>query len=44
MHYGDVNGKEVQKGEDIGTCVADVFCTVETNTTLQSNCNPIKIN
>ena len=32
MHCGDLNGKEVQKAEDICTCVADSFrCTGETN-------------
>jgi len=32
MHCGDLNGKEVQKGEDICICVADSFhCTIETN-------------
>ena len=31
MHYGDLNGKEVQKGEDICICVANSFrCTIET--------------
>ena len=45
MYWGDLNGKEVQKGDDIRTCMADSFCcTVETNTTLQSNYTPIKIN
>ena len=45
MHCGDLNGNEVQKGGDICTCMADSFCcTVETNTTLQSNYPPIKIN
>ena len=35
MHCGDRNGKEVPKGEDICTCVADSFFSpVETNTTL----------
>ena len=30
--------KEIQKGEDICTCLADsFFCTEETNTTLYSN-------
>ena len=31
MLCGDLNGKEVQKGGDVYTCVVD---TVETNTTL----------
>ena len=32
---GDLNGKEVQKGEDICIYVADsLCCTVEANTTL----------
>ena len=35
MHCGDLNGKEVQMGEDVYICMADSFCcTVETNTTL----------
>ena len=45
MHCGDLNGNKVQKGGDICICMADSFCcTVETNTTLQSNYTPIKIN
>ena len=45
MHCGDLNGNEVQKGGDICICMADSFCcTGETNTTLQSNYPPIKIN
>ena len=35
MHCGDLNGKEVQKGEDICTCMADSFFSPEeTKTTL----------
>ena len=35
MHCGDLNGREVQKGEDIYMCMADIFCcAVEANTTL----------
>ena len=29
MHYGDFNGKEVQKGGDICICMADSFCWTE---------------
>lgn len=30
MHWGDWNGREVQKGEDICICMGDSFCcTVE---------------
>ena len=32
---GDLNGKEIQKREDILICLIDsLFCTAETNTTL----------
>ena len=32
---GDLNGKEIQKGGDICTCITDpLCCTIETNTTL----------
>ena len=32
MHCGDLNGKEVQKGEDVYICIADLLCCkVETN-------------
>ena len=35
MHCGNLNGREVQKGGDICTCMADSFCcAVEANTTL----------
>ena len=35
---GDPHGKEIQKRGDICTVMADSFCcTVETNTTLESN-------
>ena len=45
MHCGDLKGKEIRKGRDICMCVADSFCcTVETNTTLESNYTPIDIN
>ena len=45
MHCNDLKGKEAQKGEDICVCLADSFCCmVETNTTLQNNYTPIKIN
>ena len=45
MLCSDLNGKEIRKGGDICTCIADSFCgTVEANTTLSSNCTPIKIN
>ena len=44
MLCGDLNGKEVQKGVDICICMADSFCcTVESNTTLYSNCTPLKL-
>lgn len=44
MYSGAMNGKEVQKGGDLWTCMADEFCcTVETNRTLESNYTPIKI-
>ena len=36
--------KEVQNEGDTCTCMADTFfCTAETNTTLHSNCTPIKL-
>lgn len=45
MHGSDLNRKEVQKGGDVGLRVADsLYCEVETNTTLSSNCTPVKIN
>ena len=45
MHCGNLNGREVQKGEDICMCMANSFCcAVEANTTLESNHTPIKIN
>ena len=35
MHCGDLNGKEVQREEDMCICMADSFCwTAETNMTL----------
>ena len=35
MHYGDLNGKKVQKGGYKCMCMADSFCcTVEINITL----------
>ena len=38
---GDLNGREIQKRG--GICIADLLCcTVETNTTLQSNYTPIR--
>ena len=41
----DLNGKEIQERGDICIHIADSFCcTVETNTILQSNYTPIKIN
>ena len=44
MLCGNLNGKEVQKRGDICICIADsLCCTVETNTTLQSNYTPIKV-
>ena len=44
MLCGDVNGKEIKKRGDICVCIADsLCCTVETNTTMQSNYPPIKI-
>ena len=43
MHCGDLNGKEVQTGEDLCICMADSFCcAVETNTTLLCY-TPLKI-
>ena len=43
--HGDLNGKEIQNRADICICMADSFCcTAETNTTLQSNYTPVKIN
>ena len=45
MLCGDLNGKEIQKRGDMYTRIADsLCCTVETNTTLQSNYTPIKTN
>ena len=45
MFRGDLDGKEAQKGVDVCICVADSFCCIaESNTTLQSNCTPLKIN
>ena len=33
MHWGDLSGKEVQKGEDLCICMGDSFYyTVESNT------------
>ena len=35
MLCGDLDRKEIQKGEDIGMCIADsLCCSVETNATL----------
>ena len=35
MDWGDLNGKEIQKGGDICIYMTDsLFCTVETNTGL----------
>ena len=35
LPYGNLNGREVQKGGDIRTSMADSFCcAVEANTTL----------
>ena len=43
MLCGDLNGKEIQNRGDICVCIAEsLCCTVETNTTLQSNYTPIK--
>ena len=43
MHCGDLNEKEIQKGEDIRTRMADSFwCTVETNIALQSNYTSVR--
>ena len=43
MFCGDLNGKEIQKKGDIFKHIADsLCCTEETNTTLYSNCTPIK--
>ena len=39
------SGREVQEGGDIYIHIADsLFCTAETNTTLESNYSPIKTN
>ena len=44
MHCGDLNGKEVQTGEDLCICMADSFCcAVETDTTLLNIYTPLKI-
>ena len=44
MHWGDLNGKEVQTGEDLCVHVADSFCyAVESDTTLSSNYTPQKL-
>ena len=43
-HRGDLDGKEVQKGAGIGTCMADSRgCTVGANAALESNCTPIEL-
>ena len=45
LHHGVLNGREIQKRGDICICMAHSFCcTVETNTTLQSNYTLIKNN
>ena len=44
MYCDDMNGKEVQKGGIYAYICLIHFTTVETNTTLQSNYSPIKIN
>ena len=45
MHCGDLNGKEVQKGGSVCICMADSFCwRTDTNTTLENNCTPVKLN
>ena len=45
MLSGDLNGKEIQKRGNICIHIADsLCCTAETNTTLQSNYTPLKIN
>ena len=45
MLFGDLNGKEIQKREDVCVRIADSLCsTIDTNITLQSNYAPIKIN
>ena len=42
--YGDLNVKEIQKG-DLCICIADSHCcTAEINTTLYGNSTPVKIN
>ena len=42
---GDLNGKEIQRREDICICIADSLCCIaETNITLESNYAPIKTN
>ena len=43
MHCGDLDGKEIQKGDKYIRMADSFCCTVETNTTLQSNYSPIKI-
>ena len=44
MLCSDPNGKEVQRRGGICICMNDTFCcTVETNTKLESNYTPIKI-
>ena len=44
MLCGDLNGKEIPERGNICIPIADsLCCTVETNTTLYSNYNPIKI-
>ena len=44
MYSDDMNGKEVQKGGIYAYICLIHFTTVETNTTLQSNYSPVKIN
>ena len=44
MFCGDPSGKEIQKRGNVCTYIADSLCYIaETNTTLQSNYTPIKI-
>ena len=43
--FVDLNGKEIQKREDICIHIADSHCcTAETNTTLKINYTPVIIN
>ena len=42
---GNLNGKEIQSRGNIGICITDpLCCTAETNTALQSDYTPIRIN